>query len=74
MEFDEKSKVVEIKDKLKSLRLSYQGNKSECLKRLRDYYEQQSGQLDREHEQDHPEYEQATYPSKIQSEPATGML
>ena len=41
MEFDENSLVKDIKDKLKSLKLSYQGTKSQCLKRLKDYFEQQ---------------------------------
>ena len=40
MEFDENSKVVDIKNHLKSLKLNYQGNKKQCLERLRQHHEQ----------------------------------
>ena len=37
MVFDESSLVVDIRDKLKSLKQSYQGRKKELLKRLNEY-------------------------------------
>ena len=41
MSFDKNSRVVDIKEKLKSLKLSYQGTRNECLKRLNAYIAEQ---------------------------------
>ena len=40
MDFNETSKVVDIKMRLRELGLSYQGTKAQCLKRLREHMKQ----------------------------------
>ena len=38
MEFDNNSKVVDLKRKLRELSLSYQGSKAQCLERLKTHF------------------------------------